>query len=457
MENTESLRHKRPFQHEFIRRKKSPNPGKEMSSTEIRTAMMTNFATKIERLAPTLERTRSEIADQRPRPLITAFVSLWEENDSMITTKMFGESMVELRRQAQASSIDLDFIIVANNGGGKTAELGQAMTARLRTDLQKTFGRNTYHEATSQPPDASIRATTPWEINIPLASKRKEVEDRCFFITQPRHDLNAGQLRAIRDISHLLDNAIMDGYAPDALFRMDAETILKYRPSSHKFSKEPLRALYDALKRRNKVVAISTKNHFEKINPDTGKPTPAIAPISYASIMEFDRGGRENFISFYGGSILAEPDFYTAGMSAITDVTCGNISDDFPLTQLLRAHAGTQDPKDAIRVNSTWAISHLNRYPDDPKMQKQQLTRWKEQGNATDRIFPDLKPDLKPSGEFLLRTVRSRKEELRHLDKKDRRRQIAKDVREIPPGLTIALKHKSSDPINGRPTWRHYK
>lgn len=98
---------------------------KEMTPGEVRTSLMGRFGTYLEELRPKITENRSKEGVLRERPLVTVVVSLWEEDNSMLASKMFANSLSALQDQAQSSNMDLDFVIVANNGGGRTEELGK--------------------------------------------------------------------------------------------------------------------------------------------------------------------------------------------------------------------------------------------------------------------------------------------------------------------------------------------
>src|SRR5260221_13167442 len=113
---------------------------------EIRERLMSKFERNLERLSPVLQTNRMKEHVTRKRPLVTVIVPLWEEDETMLTFKMFRESLTHLRGQATASGIDLDWIIAANNGGGKTEELGREKVSGLAEKLTKKIGQPGYHE-----------------------------------------------------------------------------------------------------------------------------------------------------------------------------------------------------------------------------------------------------------------------------------------------------------------------
>lgn len=427
----------------------------EKSPHEIRRALLDKFQDNLSIVRPALIDSRSKEGESRKRPLITVVVSLWEEDGFMLASKMFQESMNNLRRQAESSDLDLDFIVVANNGGGKTARIGESMKLGVSNTLRTTFDEPNYREVITNKPIDAVDQSIPWDTEIPLSNARIEGKDRCYFVVQPQDDLNVGKVRALRDVSHTLRAEILKGYAPDAVFQMDAETILEYKPTHHSFTKPPIRALYDTLKRRDGVVAIGTKDRFEPMDPETGKPLGKVMPFPQEGMTQINRGARERFISLPGGALLAEPDYYVAGMNAITEVTFGNVAEDYMFTQMLREYTRSNGLQDMVRLNSVDVITHLNRCPQG-KAAVEQLLRWKKQGNAVDQIFPEVKYEYKPLTEYTLLVVKSRLRRLRSIDeKRNFIKQILRDVTMLPGMLKIARENGISDLILGNSSWEH--
>jgi hypothetical protein len=151
----------------------------------------------------------------------------------MVRTKVLSRSVSALLQQAQA--FDLDFIAIANNGGGS-----EGMVPATRDVLRDAFHDVHIVEQAQQTGDD---AGMPWSMELPLADgSRQPGRNRCFFIIQPLHELNAGKIRALRDVAHALHVEVLNGYSPDAIFQMDTETVLAFRPSGLSFHKSPLAA-----------------------------------------------------------------------------------------------------------------------------------------------------------------------------------------------------------------------
>lgn len=429
---------------------------REISAPEqIRESLMGEFGRNLDILHPTLMANRAKESKQRQNPLVTVVVSLWEEDETMITTKMFGESLSNLINQAENSGLDLDFIIVANNGGGKTTELGERVVKELEQSLTSTFGDDYFHKITTLKPDQTLDPSTSWVTDIPLSSSRTEGKNRCFLVIQPVDELNKGKIRAIRDTSNALYKNLFDGYNPDAIFQMDAETILEFKPSSLKLTGEPIRVMYDALKRRDGVVAIGTKDHFEVMDPETGKPKGVRMPIAQTAFTRINRGNRENFLYLPGGAILAEPDYYIAGMRAISMITYGSLAEDYMFTQMLREYGKRKGlAGEIVRVNSTDAITHLNRSQQGDRAIKQ-LLRWKRQANTIDQIFPNSRYRYKPLISYIRMLIKHRLKEAG-----SKRRFLLEafaDLKQVPGMFRIAFTRKTEDPVGGDSSWGRSK
>jgi hypothetical protein len=426
---------------------------RESSPSEIRTALMNKFQTNLDVLHPKILESRSKEGSPRQRPLVTVVVSLWEEDETLFTSKMFSQALLNLRSQADTSGMDLDFVIVANNGGGKTEELGSKMVSNLEESLKASFGEDNYHRTNTTSPDQPNNPSIPWKAEVPLSAVRTEGKDRCFLVAQAFDKLNEGKVRALRDVSHSLYDEILKGYVPDAIFQMDAETILEYKPTHLTLIKQPFRAMYDALKRRDGVVAIGTKDRLEVMDPETGKPLGIPRPIAQEGMTQINTGKRENFISLPGGAILAEPDYYIAGMKAITEVTYGGITEDYMLTQILRAYGKSKNIPETVKINSLNVITHLNRAPQG-EASIEQLLRWKEQGNAVDQIFPEFKYQYQPLYEYMIKLARSR---LKASGGSKRKflSQLIKDAKSIPGMVKLARTEKIRDPLSSESSWGH--
>ncbi len=428
-------------------------PKKENSPEKLRTRLLDGFQENLQTLREATSKIRQN-ETPRTRPRVAVIVSLWEEDNSMIASKMFNESLSNLKNQAESSFMDLDFIVVANNGGGKTRELGEETVANLVRSLKSKLGEDKVNNISTGKPTELNDPTIPWNVEIPLSESTTEGQDRCFLIVQPFDKLNAGKIRAIRDVSASLYSEILKGYSPNAIFQMDAETILEYVKTHLTLIKSPFRAMYDALKRRDKVVAIGTKDRFEPMDPETGKPLGVPMPLAQESMTQMNKGKRENFISLPGGALIADPLYYVAGMKTITENTVGDVAEDYLFTQILREYARNNNAGDIVKLNSLNVIMHLNRCPQGENAVKQ-LLRWKRQGAAVDKIFPDSKYKYGPLINYAKSLIRNRIKKA--LNGKYSTSSIVNDIKSI-PGIIELLKDKEvADMVSGQSSWIHNK
>lgn len=427
----------------------------EMTPEEVRTSLMGKFGTYLGELGPKITGNRSKEGVLKERPLVTVVVSLWEEDDSMLASKMFSNSLSALQDQAKSSNMDLDFVIVVNNGGGRTEELGKNMTANMGQAVEGRFGVSNFRLVTTSAPDESNNPSVPWKAEIPLSEPRAEGQSRCFLVVQPFDKLNAGKVRALRDISSSLHREIFKGYTPDAIFQMDAETILEYQKTHLKLLKSPFRAMYDALKRRDGVVAIGTKDRFDPMDPETGKALGVAMPLAQELYTQINRGTKERFITLPGGAILAEPHYYIAGMEAISTTTPGDVAEDYLFTQMLREYAKDNNHGEIVKINSLNVITHLNRCPEGDDAVRQ-ILRWKRQGAAVDQIFPDFKYEDKPLLTYAKLLLKARlKKAAESKDRKEYWARVVADIKSIPGIVEIITDKEIADLIKGNASWTH--
>lgn len=405
------------------------------AAAELRALLMQRFDTN-----RAILREKLSHRPPRQRPLVTAIVSLWEDDRSMVRTKLLAGSLSGLLRQT--GMFDLDFIAIANNGGG-----AEGMVPATSDVLRAAF----HHVLSVEAQQSGDDARRPWSIELPLANGSREPgQNRCFFIVQPLHELNRGQIRALRDVVHALHVEILNGYTPDAVFKMDAETVLDFRPSGLSFHKSPFQTLYDALKRR-RLAAIGTKEQFGIVDPLSGERLGLPVPLPQEIFTQTTREKREDLSYLPGGALLAEPDYYVAGMEAIAQTTPGIVSEDYLFTQMLKEHFRNRP----FGMYSTTAITHFNR-TFRGRAAVAQIARWRSHGAAVDEIFPG--DGMRPRSLSLCA----------HLIFKSRRRLLAKDLRAgvrqivedlliLPSALRLLGNVGKADIVRGDASWRDEK
>jgi len=462
-------------------------PTSELITSPVERESIVSMEDVRKRLVDTYEATLQELTRlsaergkvEREKPLITVVVSIWEEDDNLTASKMFENSLDALLHQAETGNLDLDIIVVGNNGGGKTTELGQRMIERLNQHFAEKYPEIPIQKLETHRPQGDYYSGTPWEVSIPLEPKRAPGQNRLYFIEQPK-DLakdgkdkltNAGKIRALRDVSHALVRNYKQGYVPDAIFQMDAETILQYQegtvPAGTERALPPLKALYNKLSRKG-YTAVGTKDIFEVIDPVTGKPKDKPKDTAQAGFMLTNT----KTIAIPGGALLSKPENYIAGMVAISEVTPGAGVEDYLYTQLLRDEAKRKGYDFDNNVATTAGIiGHTNRATEDTfSISKQaervvggslgpsvrQLDRWYTQSRAVNQIFPEL--NAYQSEKFLgyvkLIVLKRLEDTIRERDPRHLI-QLLIDAARIPEAIKMLKNEEVADILNGAASWGH--
>jgi hypothetical protein len=369
----------------FPERERVPSRGEaeeyRKEKQEIKNLLMARFYENLATLVAAWNQNRAQQIEakikeeglERTQPLITVIVSVWEESDEMISSKMLEHSLAELVAQAQRSGLSLDIIVVANNGGGATPELGHQMRERLHNSLPEKLGLEEVIDLETQKPENEFDATTPWPLEIATDESERGNGNRLFFVTQPFDEVNAGKIRALRDVTNALTTEIVqEGYAPDAIFQMDAETILEYnkpllRDADPEDTVPPLKALFNGVTRGG-YLAVGTKDRFEAMDPETGRPLRVPRESAQEGYM---LANQRNFITLPGGALMIRPPHYIAGIKAISETTPGAGTEDYMLTKMLRDIDPGDDKEGFVTATSLHIVSHLNRCPQGPDAYKQ--------------------------------------------------------------------------------------
>lgn len=421
----------------------------DIEPTEVGKKLLSTFQKNLQAIQPYLEMNhRKKEQAQGKRPVVAVVVALHEEDTSLVTAKVFSKALSNLIHQAASANIDLDFIAVANNGGGTTEAAGQGMIQAVTSKFQEVFDRENLCLTESSEPEGEANLAVPWKVSLPLAGDRVSGKNRGFFIKQPRDKNNAGKLRALRDISNALHNEIINGYTPDAVFQMDAETILEYQDYSPARDQSPFQKMYETLKSKPDLIAVGTKDRLEPIAPDTGEPIGSYRPIVQETFMAVHKN---RFLAIPGGSMLAEPDYYVAGMKAISEIALGDTAEDILFTQMMKAYAKTQ--QSPIHTGSLSIITHLNKSPQG-KEAIDQLLRWKRQSAAINQIFPAEKEFDDRLNRYILTAIKVRlKDALKR--KGGYWRQVAEDIRSLPEIVDFIRDKELADMLQGKPSWRN--
>lgn len=386
-----------------------------------------------------------EVVKSNPRGVV--IVSLWEENDTLLTAKMFQHSLDELLNQAQVSGLDLDIFIIGNNGGGATPEIGNKMISHVNRSVEANPQIGKIHRVKTHKPDLEgIDATTPWD--VPLSQEllnEKNTGNRAFIIEQSPDILNKGKIRAIRDIASCLSRQIAEnGYTPDFVFQMDAETILEYTDPKLAKAVAPLKAMYNQLS-RGQLVAVGTKDRFAVMDPETGKPLDT--PVGSTQKGYEATNTPDRFVSLPGGALMARPENYLAAMVAITRETPSMGVEDYLFTKILRDEARSNETPFESVAKSMGGINHLNRTPGDWKQAINQMANWRKHARAADEIFPENPYNTEGLYTYVSLVVQSRFKDAmakgpRHLFR------LIRDVQDIPAVLEFLNDETVADVTN---------
>jgi hypothetical protein len=383
---------------------------------------------------PTLEK------PLRKRPLLTVTTHIWEDQENGLTLKIFAQTVSALKKMAENANLDIDWLIILNNGGGKTVEMGQQFTAGSLNLLKDTFESQNVNYRDLEGVNQSDDPTIALGFELGFENLSRDTGFKVEVIRQPVSLANVGKIRAIRDSSTALFKHIQSGYQPDAILQLDVESILTLSKNVENTDFNPLSVLFNNLVRQ-KLDAVSTKDRFVHFNAETGEalndPVPS-PQLGYELV-----NTRGNFITLAGGAIMAKPAIYAAGMKAIAELFPCIVPEDYLFTQLLR--------QEKYALKSLAVVKHLN---GAPKIKPaQQMQRWKAHAAAVDELFPGLKPYKTESFlNYTLLVIKNRLQEAWHGNSKALPA-LARDVRDLPNTVVIFRKDTANLKI-GSATWQ---
>jgi hypothetical protein len=327
------------------------------------------------------------VDDQFSRPHGLVVCSIWEYDNTLLSAKMFERALAVLIEQSKSAEIDLDFIVVANNGGSSDPAVREELADRLSCLLSEKLPHHRFERLTTSPSDLQDK-TVPWKIEADLASPRDlvgETGHKALLVIQPFHPSNHGKICAIRDVTHFVrDQIINHAYSADFVFQMDAETILKFRQPEHFIENSPFGDLYKFFKTNN-YTAVGTRDRFAIFDPETGCPLPK--PVGSLQIGWEIMNRGHNLITLPGGALMAKPSSYVSAMIQLANYFPCLVTEDYAYTKLLRCLFAEESCFEAF-VALHPGIEHLNRTPPDAKAALSQLEKWKKQSNAVDHYFP---------------------------------------------------------------------
>lgn len=408
-----------------------PNPSPENDPhAAVRERIMNTYYNVVDDLNAKIEKNKSEVNPRDPKK-VTVVVSLWSEDDGLLANKMFGHSLDDLLNQAAQEDLNLDIIIVANNGGGATEEIGNAAMENLTQMINNNPKIQSTNVVDTIQPEGETDAATPWDIPFDMKGIRKPSDKNGVLIVRQQHNkLNGGKIRALRDTSKALVDAVSDGYHTDAILQIDAETILNFRdPALGKINVTPLKVMLNGINRGG-LTAVGTKDQFAIMDQETGKPIDK--PIG--SAQKGYEATNKGLVTLPGGALMSRPANYIAAMTSLSEHTPLIGTEDYAYTAILRQQAkDTGVPIDHL-VKSIDIIGHLNRTPENWKASIQQMAKWYAHARAVDAIFPDKKYG-EPFHKYVGAVVKARIQDAFDRGDVSRALRLVQDLREIPGAI----------------------
>lgn len=300
------------------------------------------------------------VDDQFSRPHGLVVCSIWEYGNTFLSAKMFERALSELIDQSMSAEIDLDFIVVINNGGSSDPAVREELADRLFCLLSEKLPHHRFERLVTSPSDLQDK-TVPWKIEADLACLRDpggETGGKALLVIQPFHPSNQGKICAIRDVTHFVrDQIINHAYSVDFVFQMDAETILQFRQPECFIENSPFGELHKFFKSNN-YTAVGTRDRFAIFDPETGCPLPK--PVGSLQIGWETTNIRHKLISLSGGALMAKPSSYVSAMIQLANYFPGLVTEDYAYTKLLRCLFAEEFCFEAF-VALHPDIEHLNR------------------------------------------------------------------------------------------------
>ena len=420
-----------------------------------------------------------ESEDRRDAKRIAVVVSLYEEDATGVTGKMFAHTLQTLYQQAVHSGIALDVFMIANNSGGPTPEVATALEESVRAQVERLADSWGYESNKSgQPHIRIVQQSLPADGQAPTEAISLDLEplstsvdenapdsirgSRFWYIKQARAPQNSGKLRALRDMSAELYTQMKDhGYSPDAVLQIDAESVLEYSelydPLVKRSGIPPLKILANSLYRISKS-GVGSSDRFERIDRETGEPTQEPRPGPHHGFF-VEKKDHDEVHFLPGGGMIVRPEVYVAGMKAMTETIPSIGLEDYTLSKIVmesEAQAGTPVGDTLLVAN---LVTHLNRVPAG-KGYIDQLQRWVSGRRAVDQIFPS--NSRMQNREAVQRQVRLLRhivsDRITHISKGDMQyaRQLWQDILELPDiAKALGTKHVE-DIFKDDASWRHH-
>lgn len=304
---------------------------------------------------------------------------------------MFGEALDALAAQAKPLEINLDFIIVINNGGSHDSDISSELSTKLPALIQEKLPNHCLDVVETRRPETALEGNPPWIFDSDLSREAQlshRSSGKVILVKQPHHPLNRGKISALRDgVSFLREQILKHGYDADFVFQMDAETILRFRKPPLQREISPFCELYSFFAQNN-YAAVGTRDRFFIFDPASGLPLPI--PIVTLQVGWEIVNSNRPIISLSGGALMAKTASYVAAIGQLATQFPALITEDlaYTYTRLLQTLSASQDRfyDDMIALHPD--IEHINRTPAMAQPALSQLETWARQSNAVDAYFP---------------------------------------------------------------------
>lgn len=315
------------------------------------------------------EKNRAELRQEKiDDHRLAIVVAAWDAQD------VLPETLKEITAQARTCQLEGEIFVVLNKGGGNTREyLHPHMDPETIAGIAREAGVDEIIRGKTIPLSETSENSKaiPREIDLEKPIPEERTGLRLVIIEQQDESDNAGKVRALRDVYHLLKKQNRQtGYCPRYLLAMDAETRL--RPVDH-FKKKILPEINSGLRHmltlsENGKNMVGAKLQFIPYNTHGNPDWQAVVPPMQetTSIMH----GMKGYEWLPGGATLGSFVDLVSILEPISQLLPGTRVEDALTTVAAKA----LDIKTIIDQE----VVHTNRcpYKEDSKAVFAQMERW---------------------------------------------------------------------------------
>lgn len=325
---------------------------------------------------------------QSLQPKGVVICSIWEYDDSLLSTKMFGWSLESLISQSTSLDIGLDFIVVINNGGGMEPRIREELASQLPMVIREKLPHHTLETVVATPPASPLDRTAAWTIHSELFSQRDQERvsaGRVLVVNQPHHASNKGKISSLRDATNFLKKQVINhSYYAEFIFQMDAETILRFSKPPFLRELSPFSTLYSFFAENN-YTAVGTRDRFCIFDTSTGLPISS--PVGTLQLGWEILNSERSIITLPGGALMAKPSSYVAAMIHLAKSFPSLVTEDYAYTRLLQSSVANTSKSSYDIIALHPEIEHVNRTPSKTQAALSQIETWRKQTNAIDYYF----------------------------------------------------------------------